>query len=287
MVRLALVTSVTCRPGRASAAAGPAGQVPGDPAVHRAEQQIAALRGRPQRRVAIQQPAQLRAREVGGHRQSGARQDSRRRRSAEPAGSAGRWFWCPARRWPGRPAPRCAGSRPRSSRAGWSPRGRPPGPAFDPGVGECLRHDFPDDGPDLGGVVLHPAGPWESTGGVPAGRSRPFGPAGRTACSGSTSCPGRAPRRISRSPVTPVAELAGDGPAGPHDLGDQRGPRPQPLVADPVDRTLDADHRHHISAAVADRRRDPGHARPRPRRPNRPSPGRGSRPVRAAARPGR
>ena len=99
MVRLALVTSVTCS----------AGQLPDQPAVHGAEEHLAALGALAQPVDVVEQPAQLRAGEVGGQRQARCGPGTAPRRTPRPARAAAARCGCPARRWrwrTGRPVAR-------------------------------------------------------------------------------------------------------------------------------------------------------------------------------------
>ena len=159
----------------------PAGELPDEPAVHRAEQDLAPVGALAEPVHIVQQPAQLRAGEVGGERQAG----------------------------PGREEPGVEGVEDRPG-AGVLPDDRvvdgPAGRAVPderglPLVGDADRLDRPvaggfgddrlDVGPDLLGVVLDPAGPREDAGGAPAAPARPGCRRRRTRCTATMSCPGR------------------------------------------------------------------------------------------------
>ena len=258
--------------------AGAAGQVPGDPAVHRAEQQIPAFGRRPQRRVAVQHPAQLRRRRSrwpSAIRCAPARRRGRSRPAIAVEQAAGPGVLPddgPADRNAGVPVP----DHRRLALVGHAER-RPPAPASDAGIGECLRHDLPDDGPDLGGVVLHPAGPGKVLMMLPLGdRHHPALPVEQHA-------PGRGRALVERGDIRLGVIRSRPWPSSREidrpaliTWVTSAGPRTQPVVADPVDGALDPDHRHHITAAVADRARRCRPRPARPHRPNRPSPDRGS-----------
>ncbi len=106
--------------GQVHPAGDPAGEVPDQPAVHGAEQQVAALGVRPGAGHLVQDPARLRPGEVGGQRQPHPRLVPR---GATPERAEG----LAQRRGAGVlphdrvvvPGARCAGPRPGSSRAGW------------------------------------------------------------------------------------------------------------------------------------------------------------------------
>ena len=266
--------------------AGAAGQIPGDPAVHRAEQQLATVRAVLQLRLGIQQPAQLRRREVVVQRQSRPHPDLVRVELPLDPGQQ--------RAGPGVLPDDRLGDRMARSRIPDHRRLALVGDAerddlvrTDPRLGERLRQDPLDDGPDLGRIVLHPAGPRK----VPA--VLPLGDRHHPALPVEDHAAGRRRALVDGrdiaggSPFAAVTEFAGDRPAGPDDVRDQGGARSQPVVTHPVDRTLDADGGDHVAAAVPDRAPRYRRPRARPRPPSRPSRCPGRRPVPGAGSPDR
>ena len=193
MVRLALVTSVTCRPG----------QLPDQPAVHRAEQHLAPLGPLAQPVDVVEQPAQLRAGEVGGQRQSGARPGTAPRRTRRPARAAAApvrvscqtMAWCTGRpvarsqttvvsRWLVMPT---AASRSGRSPAAAQRLARPP-------AGRWPRSPRRRARPS-------PAG--GRSAGARAGPRRRSRPAGRRRCTATRWCPDRWRRRTGAVTAAP------------------------------------------------------------------------------------
>ena len=154
-----------------------AGQLPDEPGVHRAEAELAALGPLPGALDVVEDPADLRAGEV---RSRGRSPVFRRKRGSWPA--------VPEAVAEARGAPVLPDDRVVNG---------PPGPALpddrrlalvrdadrgevvrrEPGARDGLRRDAGLRRPDLGGVVLHPAGPREDLRSAPSARRRRSAPA--------------------------------------------------------------------------------------------------------------
>ena len=112
--------------GDVHAALGAAGEVPDQPALDGAEEDVAALGALAQAGRAVEQPADARARRSTSPAAGRTAAGRGRRRARGRAVRAWRRCGCPARRSPARPGCRCAGPTAPWSRAGWRSRARRP-----------------------------------------------------------------------------------------------------------------------------------------------------------------
>ena len=143
--------------GDVHAAVDAAGEVPDDPGVHGAEEDVAALGALAQALDVVEQPADLRAGEVARPAAGRSRGGSGPGRRCGRAPCRARRCGCPARRW------RCARARRCScptaavvSRWLVMPIALTSAEVM-PGLGDGAVDDLLDVRPDLGGVVLDPA----------------------------------------------------------------------------------------------------------------------------------
>ena len=131
----------------------------------------------------------------------------------------------------------------------------------DAGVGESLGEDAADDAPDLGGVVLDPAGAGIVLAVLPLGQGdHPPLPVEQHAAGGGCALVegGDVPRGHR---VPAVAEHPRDLPGDAHDVLDELGSRGQPGVTEPHHRAVDAHRCHDVPAPVTHRSGDPGQFR--------------------------
>ena len=182
-VRDALETSVACTRPPVSFQRSQVSTVPN------ASSPRAARRARA--RNVVQEPRELGPGEIGVEEEAGPPAEerpeapgARARRRLRPCGG-------PARRWRGGAAGRSPGPTGASSPSGWRSRPRRRRRPDDARLPQARERHAARRLPEVARVVLHPARPRDSAGGIPPGRRRGCARAGRTGSLARRSCPGQ------------------------------------------------------------------------------------------------